>query len=72
MGVRLQNPLLPGFYPDPSVCRVEDDYYMFAIVDGVVYDKNQRYLDMQVITIYKLVDANKQNHVYNFYNLYKI
>lgn len=23
-----QNPLLTGFYPDPSVCRVGDDYYM--------------------------------------------
>ena len=23
-----RNPVLPGFYPDPSVCRVGDDYYM--------------------------------------------
>lgn len=23
-----QNPILPGFYPDPSICRVEDDYYL--------------------------------------------
>lgn len=23
-----QNPLLPGFYSDPSICRVGDDYYM--------------------------------------------
>ena len=22
------NPILPGFYPDPSICRVEEDYYM--------------------------------------------
>ncbi|MBP6410196.1 MAG: glycoside hydrolase family 43 protein [Pseudarcicella sp.] len=22
------NPILPGFYPDPSLCRVGDDYYM--------------------------------------------
>lgn len=22
------NPVLPGFYPDPSVCRVEDDFYL--------------------------------------------
>ncbi len=22
------NPILPGFYPDPSVCRVGDDYYL--------------------------------------------
>ncbi len=23
-----QNPIIPGFYPDPSVCRVGDDYYL--------------------------------------------
>ena len=28
MSVTLQNPLLPGFYPDPSICRVGDDFYM--------------------------------------------
>jgi len=22
-----QNPVLSGFYPDPSICRVGDDYY---------------------------------------------
>lgn len=26
--VHYQNPILPGFYPDPSICRVNDDYYM--------------------------------------------
>lgn len=33
------NPILPGFYPDPSVCRVDDDYYLatssFAYYPGV-------------------------------------
>lgn len=24
----LKNPLLPGFYPDPSICRKGDDYYL--------------------------------------------
>lgn len=23
-----QNPILKGFYPDPSVCKVENTYYM--------------------------------------------
>src|SRR5690606_40722916 len=23
-----RNPVLPGFYPDPSVCRVGEDYYL--------------------------------------------
>ena len=39
MSVTLRNPLLPGFYPDPSICRVEDDFYMvtssFAYYPGV-------------------------------------
>jgi xylan 1,4-beta-xylosidase len=33
------NPILPGFYPDPSICRVEEDYYLvvssFAYYPGV-------------------------------------
>ena len=34
-----KNPILPGFYPDPSVCRVGEDYYLvnstFACFPGV-------------------------------------
>lgn len=34
-----QNPILQGFYPDPSICRVNDDYYLvnssFAFFPGV-------------------------------------
>jgi xylan 1,4-beta-xylosidase len=33
------NPILPGFYPDPSICRVGDDYYLvnstFAYFPGI-------------------------------------
>ncbi len=25
---RFSNPILPGFYPDPSICRVDDTYYL--------------------------------------------
>lgn len=35
----IQNPILPGFYPDPSICRVGDDFYMvtssFSYFPGV-------------------------------------
>ena len=38
-GSQLTNPLLPGCYPDPSICRVGDDYYLvnssFAFYPGV-------------------------------------
>ncbi|MFF7051531.1 glycoside hydrolase family 43 protein [Streptomyces griseorubiginosus] len=27
-GIALRNPVIPGFHPDPSVCRVGDDYYL--------------------------------------------
>lgn len=34
-----QNPILPGFYPDPSICRKDDDFYLvnstFAYFPGV-------------------------------------
>lgn len=36
---KYSNPILPGFYPDPSMCRVGDDYYLatstFAYFPGV-------------------------------------
>lgn len=39
MSYELQNPLLQGFYPDPSIVRVEDDFYMvtssFSYFPGV-------------------------------------
>ena len=25
---RIQNPIIPGFYPDPSIIRVDDDFYI--------------------------------------------
>ena len=26
--MKLPNPVIPGFHPDPSVCRVGEDYYL--------------------------------------------
>ncbi len=35
----IKNPILPGFYPDPSICRVDDDFYLvnssFSFFPGV-------------------------------------
>ena len=31
--MQYKNPILPGFHPDPSICRVGDDFYL-AIADG--------------------------------------
>ncbi len=39
MDYQIKNPVLPGFYPDPSIVRVEDDFYMvtssFAYFPGI-------------------------------------
>ena len=35
----IQNPILPGFYPDPSICRVGEEYYLvcssFELCPGI-------------------------------------
>ncbi len=28
MSHKINNPIIPGFYPDPTICRVGDDYYI--------------------------------------------
>ncbi len=28
MNHKLKNPIIPGYYPDPSICRVGDDFYL--------------------------------------------
>lgn len=28
MSLKYRNPIIPGFYPDPSVCRVGEDYFL--------------------------------------------
>ncbi len=28
MNYKLQNPVIPGYYPDPSIIRVGDDFYL--------------------------------------------
>ncbi len=46
MSVTATNPILPGFYPDPSICAVGDDFYLvnssFAYFPGIpiMYSKD--------------------------------
>jgi len=39
VNAQVKNPILPGFYPDPSICRVDKDYYLvnssFSYFPGV-------------------------------------
>ena len=36
---KIKNPVIPGFYPDPSICRVGEDYYLacssFELYPGI-------------------------------------
>ncbi len=36
---KLKNPIIPGFYPDPSICQVSEDYYLvcssFELCPGI-------------------------------------
>lgn len=39
MAHKLTNPIIPGFYPDPTICRVNDDFYLacssFELCPGI-------------------------------------
>ena len=47
------NPVLAGFYPDPSICRVGDDYYLvnstFAYYPGITVFKSSDLADWKLI-----------------------
>ena len=39
--VTVKNPILMGFYPDPSICRKGEDYY-------IVTDRWQKFTDVKL------------------------
>ena len=47
------NPVIAGFYPDPSICRVDDDYYLvtstFEFFPGVPVFHSQDLVNWQQI-----------------------
>ena len=50
----IQNPILPGFHPDPSICRVGDDYYIatssFEWFPGVPIHHSKDLVHWQLLT----------------------
>ncbi|MET0634531.1 MAG: glycoside hydrolase family 43 protein [Chitinophagaceae bacterium] len=48
-----QNPILAGFYPDPSICRAGDDYYIvnssFAYYPGLPIFHSKNLLNWQLV-----------------------
>lgn len=57
-----KNPILRGFHPDPSICRVEEDYYMvtstFEFFPGVPIYHSRNLIDWELIN-YCLVDDDQ-------------
>lgn len=51
--MRYRNPVIPGFNPDPSVCRVDDTYYLatssFEYVPGVPLYRSRTLLEWEPI-----------------------
>jgi xylan 1,4-beta-xylosidase len=49
----IRNPILPGFHPDPSICRVGDDYYIanstFEWFPGVPIHHSRDLVDWRLI-----------------------
>jgi xylan 1,4-beta-xylosidase len=49
----IENPILPGFFPDPSICRVGDDYYIanssFEWFPGVPIHHSRDLVNWQLI-----------------------
>jgi xylan 1,4-beta-xylosidase len=49
----ITNPIIPGFYPDPSICRVKDDYYLvnssFEMYPGIPIFHSKNLVDWEQI-----------------------
>jgi len=52
-GLEYTNPILAGFYPDPSICRVGDDYYLvnstFAYYPGIPVFHSRDFVNWKLI-----------------------
>ena len=61
----IQNPILRGFYPDPSICRAGDDYYIvtssFSYFPGVPVFHSRDLVNWEQIG--HVLDRPKQLHV---------
>ena len=44
MATRVINPVLSGFYPDPSICRVGEDYYTHTIDEDLRLEKYDEFI----------------------------
>lgn len=51
--MRIENPILPGFYPDPSICRAGDKFYLvnstFTYFPGIPVFESENMADWRLI-----------------------
>ena len=51
--MKYQNPILPGFHPDPSICRVGEDFYLvtstFEFFPGVPIYHSKNLVNWELI-----------------------
>ncbi|WP_256758105.1 glycoside hydrolase family 43 protein [Cohnella sp. WQ 127256] len=61
----LHNPILPGFYPDPSICRVNDNFYLitssFSVFPGIPIFQSTDLMHWEQIG--HVLDRKSQLHV---------
>ena len=59
--VTVKNPILMGFYPDPSICRKGEDYYIvnssFVYAPGVPDCKTFRVTTMKLLPLMEQMDG---------------
>ena len=57
--MKYENPILPGFHPDPSICRVGEDFYLitstFEFFPGVPIYHSKNLINWELIN-YCLTD----------------
>jgi xylan 1,4-beta-xylosidase len=65
MNETLKNPLIPGFYPDPSICRVGDDFYMvtssFVFYPGIPIFHSRDLMNWTQL-VYHVLKDNSRTH----------
>lgn len=61
----IKNPIIPGFYPDPSICRVGDDFYLvcssFELFPGIPIFHSRNLADWKQIGY--VMDERNHFHV---------
>ena len=68
--MKYQNPVLRGFHPDPSICKVGDTYYLvtstFEFLPGLPVYQSKNLLNWQLVS--HVIDKSTANH-YPYGNL---